>query len=375
VITPPSFKRLSILSHEIFGRRAIQVDFLHGESENPSISLKLGHKEPGSTLILSFDEPQKQNILLAHLTGCFVYEQEAVLAQVQVNSVSVSTGLEPPLPALGLNNFEWKSLRVVNQHPAGSPIVNAENTQPGQSESLRIIVDSPKGRITDRLNIGIGELKIRRNVLASGHELHILRHPQEDLTFAFSQLAMPSEVSERLKKDLETIQVQPSIRTYNFPNLSELHLFQSAVTGFSVLFDGVPRSFSISRRRMMIPIHKEWSAPHSRLQLLRRGRMVQLVAFFEGFRHGRCMNFALKETDVFEKSKRGGRILLKIADAKFSVPSGGKNSAGYEKGFACLDLLDYPGEHDNIYIGFDSDAGKCCSSAADNSDLISSGHC
>lgn len=70
------------------------------------------------------------------------------------------------------------------------------------------------------------------------------------------------------------------------------------------------------------------------------------------------MNFAVKEIDIFEKSTKGGKTSLRIVDAKFALPSGGKKDQRDEGGFVCLDLLDYPSEHSDITIGFESDNGR-----------------
>lgn len=129
----------------------------------------------------------------------------------------------------------------------------------------------------------------------------------------------------------ECIQSQQSVRTYTFPNISDLKILQMAITGFSVLFDCMASSFSISRRRRISPYHKEWSSPHTRVQVLKRGSVVQLVAFFEGFKHGKCMNSALKETDVYHTR---GDLALKMVDAKFSLPIREE-----EVGFARLDVI------------------------------------
>ncbi|KAF4633139.1 hypothetical protein G7Y89_g4976 [Cudoniella acicularis] len=356
VLSPPSFKHISIISQQLSPGHVIHFGFPRGNNGNPTLSLKIDPNDSSTSLILEFAEPDQRGKLLATLTGCFLRGEEAVLAHTQLNKFSFTClDFPTPAPMQAFNEIQWQSLGVINKHPLNSDNIGIESTHPIQSESLRIVVDSPAGRFTDRVNIGIGELKIRRNVIASGHELHVLRNPQDDATFVLSNLAVPSDLPGRLMKDLGSIEKQQTIRTYSFPSLSELHHFQSAITGFSILYDGVVSSFSISRRRMMIPIHKEWSPPFTRIQILRRGKRAQLAAFFEGFSHGRCMNFALKRTDIFEKCVKGGKIFLKMPDAKFSIPKGGKGDESAGGGFVCLDLLEYPGEHDNIYIGFDNE--------------------
>ncbi|KAL3419959.1 hypothetical protein PVAG01_08458 [Phlyctema vagabunda] len=354
IITPPSIKHINVLTHDIVSSRAIQFGFLRGETGNPALSLKIGNDDTKSTLILGFEDPQERNTLLAYLTGCFVPPDEALIAHSQIKNVSFSCQLDSLNTAPAFESLQWQSLQVVNQGPAGP--VDIENSKAVLSESLRIIMDSSEGRLTDRINVGIGELKIRRNVLASGHELQLLRLPQEDITCSLSE-PVDAEVSVKVSEALTAIKSLPSIRTYSFPNLAELHSFQAAITGFSVLFDALVPSFSILRRRMMVPIYKEWTSSHTRVQILRRGRMYQIVAYFEGFSHGKCMNFALKGTDVFIQSAKADKHTVKIVDAKFSLPVGGKKDVSDEKGFVCLDFLEYPSEHDDIVIGFDTAAG------------------
>lgn len=66
------------------------------------------------------------------------------------------------------------------------------------------------------------------------------------------------------------------------------------------------------------------------------------------------MNFALKSTDVFESLARSGIYYIRIVDAKFALPKTGEET---NKDFVCLDLPEYPAEHDDITIGFEVEAG------------------
>jgi hypothetical protein len=122
--------------------------------------------------------------------------------------------------------------------------------------------------------------------------------------------------------------------------------------------NSVATSFAISRRRMVVPIYKKWEASSARLQILRQDRVVQLVAFFQDFSHGDCMNFHLKGTDVFESFSKSGKHCIRIVDAKFALPKGEGVNA---KGFVCLDMPEYPGEHDDITITFDLSSGEVSS--------------
>jgi hypothetical protein len=119
---------------------------------------------------------------------------------------------------------------------------------------------------------------------------------------------------------------------------------------------------NIARRRMVVPIYKKWEAQRVRVQIVSREAQHQLVAFFDGFSHAEAMNFSIKSMDVFEKIDKRGEWGLRLVDAKFAL-AGGKGEGREGKGavksrFACLDLLDYAGEHDDITIGFETKEGK-----------------
>lgn len=128
------------------------------------------------------------------------------------------------------------------------------------------------------------------------------------------------------------------------------------MTGFKVIYDGMATSFAISRRRMVVPIHKKWEASGVRLQLVSQNKSVQLVVFFgNDFSHGKCMNFVLRGTDTYESSNRSGKCAVRIVDAKFALP---RRIEEEGSGFVCLDLLEYATEHDDITIGFESEQGQ-----------------
>lgn len=126
------------------------------------------------------------------------------------------------------------------------------------------------------------------------------------------------------------------------------------MTGFRVLYDNIATSFSISRRRMMVPIYKKWEASLTRIQIVRQERVVQLLAFFNDFNHGKCMNFVLKGTDTMESFMRNGKFWIRFVDCKFALP---KTEDDPSSDFLCLDIPDYPIEHDDISIAFDTEAG------------------
>lgn len=117
----------------------------------------------------------------------------------------------------------------------------------------------------------------------------------------------------------------------------------------------IATSFVISRRRMVVPIYKKWEATLTRIQIVKQEKVVQLLAFFNDFNHGRCMNFLLKGTDTMESFMRSGKFWVRYVDAKFALP---KTEEDPSSDFLCLDMPEYPIEHDDISIAFDSETGK-----------------
>jgi hypothetical protein len=125
---------------------------------------------------------------------------------------------------------------------------------------------------------------------------------------------------------------------------------------------------------MVVPIYKQWTANTIRVQVVAQDNIIQLLAFFEDFSHADAMNLQLKPQDVFEKSDKGGKASLRLVDCKFALPveerkgegkmgkAEGRISgwAGTKRKFVCLDVIEYPGEHDDIVITFENAESEYC---------------
>ena len=103
---------------------------------------------------------------------------------------------------------------------------------------------------------GQGELQIRLSV-DNLTEITLLRPPQEDMTVSFASNLISTSKARMLNEAIYSISKSPSTRTYIFSSLrgqvirysqkkyhflanssSDLHSFQAATTGFSVLYEG-----------------------------------------------------------------------------------------------------------------------------------------
>jgi hypothetical protein len=167
-----------------------------------------------------------------------------------------------------------------------------------------------------------------------------------------------------------TIYMQPTKRTYSFYNPTDLHAFQMAITGYYVKFDGLAPSFTISRRRPVTALskHKKLEAGLTRLQVVAhdRKKVVQLLVFFdEHFEYAESLAFVLKGVDVFERYEgkhTRAQYGVRLVDAKFTLPKTEKGRASeqeeLDKPYVCLDMPEYPGENDDIWIAFDEVEGS-----------------
>lgn len=310
-------------------------------------------------MVMTFQEVQDRNTMHALLLGMTTSDQEFKIPDISLQAYSIEQ------PA---DKFNGQPVKVHLEFPAGNvSVIDQERAYVDHgygptvlSEHLRAFIATEWGSVTDRLNLGPGELKMGLDVNnRTGFSLY--RPAQQDLTVSIAENLVPAEVPDKIANFMQIAMVKPMVRRFEFASLKDLHTFQAAVTGFNVLFDGVASSFMISRRRMVVPIYKKWEASLARLQIVQQEKVVQLVAFLADFNHGRCMNFVLKGTDTLESFGRSGKFCIRLVDAKFALP---KTEDDPASDFVCLDMLDYPSEHDDITIAFDSEADRSAFQAA-----------
>ncbi|KAI2633729.1 hypothetical protein GGS26DRAFT_590483 [Hypomontagnella submonticulosa] len=356
VVTGPRIRTLSGVTHLFPPQLPVQFALLRGDQRAPILQLDFNDGKDKGRMVLTFNDDQEREMLLKMITGTYLHNDEEIVAEVPLEGMNMSDGVGDTKGGFSaIQRLPWQRARIINDKYAGDtpPTVLAEK--------LRVEIESlDKGgvgvvsTITDRVNVAPGELKLRlgtKDILT----LHVLRQPQADLTVSILETLVPRDSHREFTGLQNTIQRGPTVRTYRFPSFRDLHAFQGGLTGYSVLFDGIAASLNISRRRMVVPIHKKWEAGTTRVQVVQQEKTVQLLAFFEDWHHGQCMGFVLKGTDVFESFGRNGKAGLKLADAKFPLPrvphEGGDKTD--DMAFLCLDMPDFAGEHDDITIIFE----------------------
>jgi hypothetical protein len=362
VVTGPRTKTLSGVNQTYAPNTPIQFGFLRSEANDPALSLKFDNGRFKGNMVLSFKDESERFRMHSLLIGTALDRGEAVYGEAQIKGAWFSERYGDTLDngLKALSSVEWTKLRVINHdNDAGNPSCVL-------ADRLRVVYKFKEGTLTDRVNVAPGELKLRLDV-KNPTCLMLFRQPQSDITLAITEASSSPALATGLSQALEILKKSPSIRTYQFPSLKDLHVFQQAITGFEVLFDGTACAFAIARRRMVVPIHKKWEAGTTRIQVVHQDGVYQLLAFFEDFNHGQCMGFQIKGTDVFEAISRSGKPGLKIDDAKFPLPKTippeeDRATVVADAAFLCLDLPELPGEHDDITILFDSEAGEYISS-------------
>ncbi|KAI1859007.1 uncharacterized protein JN550_012269 [Neoarthrinium moseri] len=362
VVTGPRTRTLSGVTHFYTPQMPIQFSYLRGEQREPMLQLAYGDAKTRCRMVLIFSDDNEREKLLTLLKGSYVHGDEEVITEVPLQGFSMSEGLQDTKGGLQtLQRLPWQRARIVNdKYTENPPVVLAEKLR------LELISldqkGNPVGTITDRVNMAPGEFKIRlgtKDILT----LQAIRNPQVDMTISIMDRPGASDARREFTSLQETIARTQTVRTYRFNNFKDLHAFQAGITGYAVLFDGVASSLNITRRRMVVPVHKKWESGTARIQVVQHNadKTVQLLAFFENWHHGQCMGFVLKGTDVFESTGKMGKAVVKFVEAKFPLPrvSRDENSEGNDDmAFVSLDMPDYAGEHDDISIVFEDEAER-----------------
>ncbi|PTB65323.1 hypothetical protein BBK36DRAFT_1170063 [Trichoderma citrinoviride] len=356
VVTGPKTRTACGVSHTYPPPLPVQFGFFRAEGDLPAFSVKFENGRQKGRMVMVFGDEKERARFHSLLTGTSIEPGEKVFTDVPVSSVTIAQSLREPLGMAPFSRLQWKAGRVVNDEYGAegdaAPTVLADR--------LRIILEHQYGTITDRINVEPGELRMRLEV-SNAKVLKLLRQPQQDVTIAIAESQVGKDVPRNMYDSLQLIRLNQTIRSIEFNNLKDLHAFQYAVFGFEVIFDALAVTFAIARRRMVVPIHKKWEAGYTRIQVIKQeDKQLQLLAFFEDFSHGHCMNFVLKGTDLYEAFHRGSKSGIRFVDAKFPLPRlpADKDGDYDDMAFVCLDLPDLPGEHDDISIMFENEEDR-----------------
>jgi hypothetical protein len=377
VATEPGHKALSSFSHEVCVDGPLFFEFItdaaaHGTT---AMVIRISEQSRQCRMLLVFPNGESRQTLYNKLNSIDVEEHETIVEKVSLTSLNIepatrNAGDSPPGHS-ELSALQWQRLGITN-HFTGD--VNSRIPDTVESDSLRIIARHSLGCITDRLNLTKGELLLRLPCTNSP-TIQILRQPQTDLTMSIDARNTPHHVADGVADIFKVARNIPTIRTLTFSTPHDLHAFETAITGFTVRYDGLASNLAISRRRMVVPIYHKWTATNVRIQVVANASnsVVQLLAFMEGFAQAEALCFQIKSTDVFEAVKGDGKNkkwAVRMVDAKFTLlppPNAAATASGREqeipaeerakRRFVNLEGLDYAQEHDDVTVGFESQEG------------------
>lgn len=362
---------LSSLSFDLPARSPIFFE----NNDNGSSKALILHLSGGVKLALTFEDGQEGSIGREVFQHCLVggpkpndlTEEKLTLTRMTFSGASDA---DIASTSTVLDKLQWSSVGIVrySRQPGEEP---REAQLPAH---IRIVAKTKlSDRVSDRITMQAGELLIRVSSKGFNPSLSILRAPQSDMTISCNMRGQPGHGFGEL---LGLVSRVPTIRTYHFKDLQDLHTFQRILTGYEVRYDGSASTFSISRRRSVVPIHKKWEAQQPRIQILKGKNVFMVAVFFENFAHGECMNWWIKATDKFESFHKGGKHGLKFADAKFALPKmeddkeearvargaeWGATRLPREEAFIHVTQVDYMTEHDDITVLFETEDGKSIS--------------
>ncbi|KAJ0421553.1 hypothetical protein BJY00DRAFT_323091 [Aspergillus carlsbadensis] len=358
IATPPHTKTRHRVTHDLPNSCPLAYSLVDGENGSPRILLHLAEKDKDETcsLFIYFEDPEARTLLHSLLLDSTPLRGESNAQSFLISSYAIDMQSQGSETQATKNLDSGESQALVIEEEAERESRGTHYGKTILSEHLRVIIQNDWGSITDRLNIGPGQLAIALPI----HEnttVHFHRLPQDDLSMAVAHDLVGKDHLAKIRCLLQSIQTKPSIRIVKFKTQADLHRFQEAVTGFSVRFDGLATRFLITRRRKLLPLLKQWDTNLARIQLIQRGGRSQIIAFFHAFRHWKCLNFEVTALDETEKMDQKGECGVRIRDAKYALPpselAGG--SGDHDRGLptsVCLDELDFPTEHSDVAIMF-----------------------
>ena len=328
-------------------------------SSQPSFQFQLNEAGRRRSAHILFEDAGRRDLFRDLVSGTVLGKTECVTCRVPIVSLALSraTAATNLAPAV----LKWKSLDMIDEDDPADP--QRLSSSADASETLRVMMYSKTGSIVDRMNDAAVDLKIRLEP-ANPEQFQIYRNAERhDMTIAIGPDL--SETNE-LRQVFDVVASGPHMSAYTFTNLKDLHIFERAVTGFRVIYDGVVSSFSIPRRKPGSVVAKHLESTAARVQIVEREKVTQLIAFFHDYVLADSINFEIKRTDQFDRtdSKTLG-FGVKMVDAKFSLPGSGKDDPikdgavrDVSAKYTAFDTDEYAAEHDDITISFKTEQGK-----------------
>lgn len=233
VVTGPQTKTLSTVQHTLGYGAPIVFGYLRGENGSPALLLKVKEDSRSRSMVLTFDRIEQRTLMHSLLLGMLANENETTSSNLQTRSFSIEEARDPVTGGPGMSHLKFNagSVSVIDLDPS-YPYLDRSYGQQILSESLRALISTDWGTVTDRINLGMrflpsvrgastdtmlgpGEMKIGLDP-NSNTTFTMYRAKQEDMTVAIAENLVEKELPDRLTQFLEASKIKPTIRRFDF---------------------------------------------------------------------------------------------------------------------------------------------------------------
>ena len=372
------------------------------DAKYPDMQMRLNDPDRCRRAFLGFQSVQQRDMFRDLVSGTYLGTGDSVKLNLSLQGIVFSRAEMPTnRPPISLR---WDYLQVIEEPQTRADRKPHDADVTNDLPNIRLMMYDQFGCLVSRLHAtsvspASPKIRLEAQTPRAFQILHSSSNTGNSLTIGpeLSNVNQFHEVYDLLSTGAY------NIHTFAFHDISDLHTFETALTGYRVLFDGVSSTFTIPRRRMMVPIYKSFDASNTRIQVVEKDGLTRLLAFFDGYDLTDCLNFIVKSTDSFERvdgvkpakthsaadekeshrakhkskgsedhnflSKGGGNHFgVKLVDAKFVLPGSGlddedlRNGVGVVRSpdakFTSVETETYAAEHEDITVSFESEEGK-----------------
>lgn len=225
VLTSPKVKTLSNVRH-ILGRGSpVVFGLLRGEGGAPALLLKVTEDGRTRSMLMTFHTVEERTQMHSVLLGMIPREGEMKTSDIPIRAYSIEQTPDPVTGRSAVTHLQFPAgnVFVIDQehafvdHGYGPTIL---------SEHLRAFIATKWGSVTDRINMGPGELKMSLDV-ARSTGLSLYRPAQQDLTVSVADNLVRPEMPEQLTEFLEEVTAKPMIRRFDFASIQGMYPYLS----------------------------------------------------------------------------------------------------------------------------------------------------
>lgn len=218
VLTSPKVKVLSNARHILGYGSPVVFGLLRGEDGAPAFVLKVTEEGRTRSMLMTFHDVQERTMMHSLLLGVLAKQNEHKTSDVPIRAFSIEQPYDRVSGRAAIIHLQFSAgtVIVIDQQPG---MVEHQYGPTILSEHLRALITSEWGSVTDRINLGPGELKLGLDV-NNRTGLSLYRPAQQDLTLSVAENLVRPEMPGSLSDFLQAAMVKPMIRRFDFASLS-----------------------------------------------------------------------------------------------------------------------------------------------------------